>query len=149
MRARSPPGPSFSLGMRPNTSLATQAALQADCGNLNTYVVNDLGGGASSLLRQDCNELRKCYRRDSDSEHLALPDAISINYEMPKGLSSWFRVPRMTIALQGNNLGLSTNYHGKDPNVNAFSTVSAGDETADLGQIPEPRTWWLKISLGN
>ena len=36
------------------------------------------------------------------------------------------------------------------PNVNMrFSVVSAGDETKDLGQIPAPRTWWLKLSLGN
>jgi hypothetical protein len=55
----------------------------------------------------------------------------------------------MTLALQGSNLGLHTNYRGMDPNVNAFSTVNAGDETADLGQIPEPRTWWLKLSVGN
>jgi hypothetical protein len=55
----------------------------------------------------------------------------------------------MSIAIQGSNLGLSTNYRGKDPGVNAFSTVSAGDETADLGELPAPRVWWLKMSMGN
>ena len=55
----------------------------------------------------------------------------------------------MSMALQGSNLALHSNYRGKDPNVNAFSTVSGVDETADLGQIPEPRTWWLKLTLGN
>ena len=55
----------------------------------------------------------------------------------------------MTMALQGSNLGLHSNYRGIDPSVNAFSTVSAGDQTADKGEIPQPRTWWLKISMGN
>ena len=55
-----------------------------------------------------------------------------------------------SLALQGSNLGLHTNYRGKDPViVNAFSTVTNGDETADTGQIPVPRTWWLKLTLGN
>jgi hypothetical protein len=74
---------------------------------------------------------------------------LSINYQLPKTLSQWFHVPRMAIALQGSNLLLHTNYRGKDPNVNAFSAVGVGDEIADLGQLPEPRTWWLKLNLGN
>ena len=76
-------------------------------------------------------------------------NSLSINYQLPTAVATRFRAPRMTMALQGSNLGLHTNYRGKDPNVNAFSTVSAGDETRDLGQIPEPRTWWLKLTLGN
>ena len=55
----------------------------------------------------------------------------------------------MTLALQGSNLGLKSNYRGIDPSVNAFSTVSVGDQTADKGEIPQPRTWWLKLSMGN
>jgi hypothetical protein len=55
----------------------------------------------------------------------------------------------MTVALQGSNLGLHTNFRGKDPNFNAFATAGTGDQTQDLGQIPEPRTWWLKVTLGN
>jgi hypothetical protein len=76
-------------------------------------------------------------------------NALSINYALPRVATSWFRVPRVTASLQGSNLGLHTNYHGKDPDVNAFSTVSSGDQTLDLGQIPRPRTWWLKLMLGN
>ena len=72
---------------------------------------------------------------------------LSINYDVPRAVSSMFRIPHLMMSLQGNNLGLHTNYRGKDPNVNAFSTGS--EETMDSGQIPEPRTWWLKLSLGN
>jgi TonB-dependent SusC/RagA subfamily outer membrane receptor len=74
---------------------------------------------------------------------------LSVNYYVPQRVSTWARIPRMSVALQGSNLGLHTNYRGKDPDVNAFATVSAGDETVDTGQLPEPRTWWLRITLGN
>jgi hypothetical protein len=74
---------------------------------------------------------------------------LSMNYTLPKTLSRWLHVPRAAVALQGSNLLLHTNYRGKDPNVNAFSAVGVSDEIADLGQLPEPRTWWLKLNLGN
>jgi hypothetical protein len=110
---------------QPNTPLATQAA-----------VVAALAGGGSAIgLYQTVNSFRF--------------NDLSINYTLPTTLASWFRVPRMSVALQGSNLALHTNYRGKDPGVNAFSTVSAGDETADLGQIPQPRVWWLKLTMGN
>jgi hypothetical protein len=76
-------------------------------------------------------------------------NTLSVNYVLPTRVSSWLRVPRAGVALQGSNLGLHTNYRGKDPNVNAFSTVSAGDQTLDLGQIPEPRMWRFQLTLGN
>jgi hypothetical protein len=72
--------------------------------------------------------------------------SLSINYEVPTSVASWFRVHRMTIAVQGSNLGLHTNYRGKDPNVNAYPN---GDITGDTGQLPEPRTFYLKFTLGN
>ena len=74
---------------------------------------------------------------------------LSVNVVVPTAVSTRLHVPRMTMALQGSNLGLHSNYRGIDPSVNAFSTVSAGDQTADKGEIPQPRTWWLKISMGN
>jgi TonB-dependent SusC/RagA subfamily outer membrane receptor len=113
----------------PNTSLATQAAIVASgCGGEGNNVT-DIG------LLQTVNTLRF--------------NALSVNYTVPRSVSTWIHVPRMTLALQGSNLALHTNYRGLDPDVNAFSTVSAGDETEDLGQIPEPRTWWLRMTLGD
>ena len=116
----------------PNTPLATQAAVVAsECGIANTST----GVGSVIGLVQTVNTFRF--------------QSLSINYVLPKRVASWARVPRMTVALQGNNLGLHTNYRGKDPDVNAFSTVSAGDQTEDSGQIPEPRTWLLRVTVGN
>ena len=114
----------------PHTPLATQAAVvAAGCAGATNSTVSSIG------VIQTVNTFRF--------------QDLSVNYTVPQPLSSWFRVPRMVVALQGSNLALHTNYRGLDPNVNAFSTVSAGDETADLGQIPEPRTWWLKLTMGN
>ena len=110
----------------PNTPLAVQAAVAA---------ATELNPGTLIGVTQTVNTFRF--------------NDLSINYQVPQVLSSLLHVPRATLALQGSNLALRTNYHGKDPAVNAFSTVSAGDETLDLGQLPEPRTWWLKVNLGN
>ena len=52
----------------------------------------------------------------------------------------------MSIALQGRNLALFTNYRGKDPAVNAYSS---GNLTADTGQLPPTRTYALHITMGN
>jgi hypothetical protein len=70
---------------------------------------------------------------------------LSINYLMPPTIARLLRASSMSIALQGSNLGLHTNYRGKDPDVNIFAT---GNMTADAGQIPQPRTWSLRVSLG-
>ncbi|HXC26184.1 MAG TPA: TonB-dependent receptor, partial [Gemmatimonadaceae bacterium] len=115
----------------PGTSLATEAAIQAKQVDGSTSL---LINGTNVGFIQTVNTFRF--------------NDLSINYMLPPAVSHLFRVPQASIALQGSNLGLHTNYRGIDPDVNAFSTVSSGDETADLGTIPEPRTWWLKLTLG-
>jgi hypothetical protein len=72
--------------------------------------------------------------------------SLSINYSVPNVIAQRFRSSHMSVALQGSNLGLWTNYKGKDPNVNAFPN---GNATADGGQLPQPREWSLQITLGN
>jgi hypothetical protein len=71
---------------------------------------------------------------------------VSLNYAVPAAVARLFRAQHMSVALQGSNLWLWTNYRGKDPNVNAFAS---GNATADAGQLPEPRTWSLQVTLGN
>ncbi|HXC25794.1 MAG TPA: TonB-dependent receptor plug domain-containing protein [Gemmatimonadaceae bacterium] len=126
----------------PSTPLATQAAVvEAECYQ-GTYFNGLLRSGCPSS--SSASTLIGLYQTVNTFRFQDL----SINFQVPRAVASWFRVPHMSLALQGSNLGLHSNYRGMDPNVNAFSTVSAGDETADTGQIPEPRTWWLKLSLG-
>jgi TonB-linked SusC/RagA family outer membrane protein len=71
---------------------------------------------------------------------------LSLGYNAPVSVARWFRSKTMTVALQGSNLWLHTNYRGKDPDVNSNAT---GNATADAGALPQPRTWSLGITLGN
>jgi len=71
---------------------------------------------------------------------------LSLNYTAPTALAQLLRAHQLVIALQASNLGLHTNYRGKDPSVNAFSS---GEGVMDTGQIPLPRTVNLKLILGN
>jgi hypothetical protein len=73
-------------------------------------------------------------------------NSFSVNYAVPIGVARYFRAHTMTLAVQGSNLGLWTNYRGKDPNVNAYPN---GNSLADGGQLPRPRTWSLQVTLGN
>ena len=118
----------------PGTSQATQAAVvAATCG---TLAFGSCFGSMTSIgVMQTVNTFRF--------------NDLSVNYTVPAAMSHWFRAPRMVLALQGQNLGLHTNYRGKDPNVNVFSTAGGGDQTVDTGQLPQPRIWWLKLTLGN
>jgi len=73
-------------------------------------------------------------------------NTLSINYRVPAALAHRFGSRTMGVALQGSNLGLHTNYRGKDSDVNAFST---GNATADSRQLPQPRSWSIAFTLGN
>lgn len=130
----------FALAGASNASLAAQAAVVADCNAIPSYssfasLCPSSGQFSPIGFTQTVNTFRF--------------NEFSLNYEAPAAVSTLLRIPRLTLALQGSNLALHSNYRGKDPNVNAFSTVSAGDETRDLGEVPEPRTWRLKVNLGN
>lgn len=70
----------------------------------------------------------------------------SLNVNFGQSVARLFRARTLGVALQGSNLGLWTNYRGKDPNVNGYVW---GNNTVDLGQLPQPRTWALRVSLGN
>ena len=121
----------------PSSTLATQAAVCA--------AVND--GVALNVSSANCT--RQSIVGITQVVNTLRFNDLSVNVVVPTAVSTHLHVPRMTMALQGSNLGLHSNYRGIDPSVNAFSTVSVGDQTADKGEIPLPRTWWLKLSMGN
>jgi hypothetical protein len=70
--------------------------------------------------------------------------SLSIGWIAPQQVARWFRTSQVAVALQGSNLGLYSSYTGKDPNVNAFTT---GNLTQDTGQLPQPRTWTVRVDL--
>jgi hypothetical protein len=70
--------------------------------------------------------------------------SLSISWITPQTVARWLRSSQASVTLQGSNLGLHSNYSGKDPNVNAFSS---GNLTSDNGQLPQPRTWSVRMDL--
>ncbi len=70
----------------------------------------------------------------------------SVNYQVPASIARRFRSQSMMMAIQGANLGLKTNYSGKDPNVNGDP---AGNSTFDPGLLAQPRSWSLRFTLNN
>jgi TonB-linked SusC/RagA family outer membrane protein len=70
-------------------------------------------------------------------------NSLSVAYALPTAAAQRLGARAVTVALQGTNLGLFTNYRGKDPNVNAYPI---GNGVLDTGQLPAPRTWQLRVS---
>ncbi len=119
--ASRPNSPLNTAANDPKSSLAAQAASLAARNNLTQYGV-----------MQTVNSFRF--------------ETVSLSYVVNSRVASFFRARNMSIAIQGKNIGLITNYSGKDPNVNTFTT---GNATADDGALPQPRVWSLRVSLGN
>ncbi len=71
-------------------------------------------------------------------------NSMAVSYRMPQRVARLLGAENVSVALQGANLGLHTNYRGKDPNVNAWSP---GETVVDAGQLPQPRTWQLNVAL--
>ncbi len=71
-------------------------------------------------------------------------NSFSVTYRPPTWVARLFRAQTFNVHLQGGNLGLWTNYRGKDPNVSAWSP---GETIVDTGQLPMPRTWQLSLDM--
>jgi TonB-linked SusC/RagA family outer membrane protein len=72
--------------------------------------------------------------------------SLSIGYTVPRSWAQRLGVPSISLALQGSNLGLWTNYRGYDPDVNG---LTVGDAIQDSGQLPQPRSWQLQVRINN
>jgi hypothetical protein len=71
-------------------------------------------------------------------------DNLSVRFELPQWVVRRFGAGAGDLALEGTDLGLWTNYHGKDPDVNTFTS---GYAVSDFGQIPTPRTYGVRLQL--
>lgn len=72
-------------------------------------------------------------------------NSLAIAWNFPRRLNDLFGVRTGSLTVQGTNLGLKTNYRGRDPNVNAYAT---GNVITDTGQLPLPRTWSVGLRFG-
>lgn len=107
----------------PQSSLAEQAAVAG--------LLLENGNRTSYGLVQTVNTLRW--------------DDLSLNVNLPHHWMKHLHTSSALVSLQGSNLALHTNYRGKDPNVNAYTN---GNNVADRGQLPQPRTWTIHLELG-
>ncbi len=74
-------------------------------------------------------------------------NSASITYHLPQSLLKRFSGRRVSVSLQGSNLGLWTNYIGRDPSINTF--IGLGDSFGDSGVAPpRPRLYVLDFKVG-
>jgi len=71
--------------------------------------------------------------------------SLSITYRLPVAMARRLGASGMSVSVQGTNLGLWTNYRGKDPDVNAFTTSNGS--LLDAGVLPVPRLWQLRMNV--
>jgi TonB-dependent SusC/RagA subfamily outer membrane receptor len=69
-------------------------------------------------------------------------NSVSVRYSVPERVAQRLGANALSVSLQGTNLGLWTNYRGKDPGVNARV---AGNDVADTGVLPRPRMWTVRV----
>ncbi len=116
----------------PNSTYVQQAnALAAAC-----YAVNK----PDSWSRANCTDYGFIQKVNS-----LRFNSVSVGYNVPRANLKRFPISSLSVSLQGSNLGLWTNYRGKDPDVNG---TLVGDVTSDSGQLPMPRSWNLQVRIG-
>ena len=96
------------------------------------------GVGAYCKPCQRAKVAESVKRRHGTTRHYHL----SVRYALPAGLARRLGAQRLSIAVQGSNLGLWTNYRGLDPNVN---TLDTGNSVTDTGVLPMPRIWQVRL----
>ncbi len=70
-------------------------------------------------------------------------NSLAIAYNLAPTLARRVGARALSIAIQGTNLGLWTDYRGKDPNV---SFITQGNGVFDRSALPTPRTWEVRVS---
>ncbi len=74
-------------------------------------------------------------------------ETLSMSLNLGQGIAKKFGAKNMSVSLQGKNLGMKSNYMGKDPNVN--SALMGSGSTIDIGLLSQPRVWTMRVLLGN
>lgn len=72
-------------------------------------------------------------------------NSISLAFNAPPSLARRLGTRSLSVALQGSNVALFSDYAGKDPNVNAYTS---GNSVVDAGQLPTPRRWQISVRAG-
>jgi len=112
---------------------------------------NDVGGlrrgwwdpaAPGAILDQLRFHDKSGFTRNETVNQLRL-NSLSVGWQVPKSWARLFGASSLTLLLQGDNLGLWTNYSGMDPNVNG---AVGGNNIVDNGVLPTPRTWQFRVN---
>ncbi len=74
-------------------------------------------------------------------------NSASVTYSLPSQFVKPLRARSISVSLQGSNLGLWTNYVGRDPGVNS-SILTSELLTDDGTGVPRPRSYVLDFKIG-
>ncbi len=72
-------------------------------------------------------------------------NSLGVGYTIPGEYTKRLRMSSATVSLLATNLGIWTNYNGRDPDVNTAS--AGGNEYFNGSAFPQPRTWTLRFNL--
>ena len=70
-------------------------------------------------------------------------NSVAIQWRLPAAVARRLGARRGSLAIQGSNLGLVTNYLGKDPLVNS----APSERLQDGGALARPREWRIRVGL--
>jgi TonB-dependent starch-binding outer membrane protein SusC len=70
-------------------------------------------------------------------------NSLSVAYHATPAIARRIGARSFSVALQGTNLGLRTDYRGKDPNVNRWYS---DNNVTDNGVLPKTRRWQIRVS---
>lgn len=74
-------------------------------------------------------------------------NSASVSYHIPQRMLQAMKVRSLSVSVRGSNLGLWTNYSGRDPGVNSDILIS--EISRERGnEIPRPRIFNLSFDLG-
>lgn len=130
-----------------NGSVSLSANVEQVLGSTSFRISPGLYDPNASLARQ-AGELEALanggYYRKTDFVRFR---ELSVSYNVKPTLLRLLRVRNATIIAAAQNIGLWTNYSGRDPNVSMYN--SDNDTNGDTGALlAQPRNWNFRVHLG-
>lgn len=125
-----------------NAVIEYKSGLTQERASRTTSSLDRASNDPEASLGEQAHELYSALARIQTVSSTQL-SSLSIGWIIPKSISSRLLSGRsIQINLQGTNLGLWTNYRGKDPNVGATAELIRDD-----GALPTPRMYGVSIRI--
>lgn len=126
-----------------NAVVEYKSGLNQTRGNRSTFDLDRASNDPTVSLGEQAYQLYSALARVQTVSSTQL-SSVSLGWIVPQHIRSRILSGRRNIQinLRGTNLGLWTNYRGKDPNVGA-----TGERVEDIGSLPTPRTYGISIRI--